>query len=188
MGKRTLDSPGSRSGKATMSISQTKPIIVGIDGSQYSLAALHWALPEARRRACPIRAVLVWRMAQFLSSGPPDLGGLPAMREERPDPIYRQRLEDTVAATDGDRDGSPVSTELLQGKPAETLVSASAHAQLLVLGSHGRGRLADALVGSVAQYCVRHAHCPVVLIPSGSATAENPGEAPDARAEKGRTR
>jgi nucleotide-binding universal stress UspA family protein len=58
-----------------------------------------------------------------------------------------------------------VRTFLEQGDPAEVLVEHARHAEMLVLGNHGRGALAGALVGSVAQRCAQRAPCPLVLVP-----------------------
>jgi nucleotide-binding universal stress UspA family protein len=74
-------------------------------------------------------------------------------------------LEETVAAVLGAHDDPRLNAEVVQGSPPEVLCAASRDAQLLVLGSHGHGQLFEAVLGSVSQYCVRHASCPVVVIP-----------------------
>jgi len=53
--------------------------------------------------------------------------------------------------------------------PSRVLFDASAGADLLVLGSRGHGGFSGALLGSVGQHCVRHAHCPVVIVRGGLA-------------------
>jgi nucleotide-binding universal stress UspA family protein len=57
-----------------------------------------------------------------------------------------------------------VTARVVQGDPTQVLREAAASAGLLVLGSRGHGSLADALLGSVGQYCVHHAHCPVLIM------------------------
>jgi len=65
---------------------------------------------------------------------------------------------------------APEVTEVvLTGDPAVELARLSHHADLLVLGSHGHGKAAGLLLGSVVSECLRHAACPVVVIPAGAA-------------------
>ena len=53
---------------------------------------------------------------------------------------------------------------VVEGNPAQVLIDASDGADLLVVGSRGHGGFTEALLGSVSQHCVHHAHCPVVVI------------------------
>jgi nucleotide-binding universal stress UspA family protein len=55
-------------------------------------------------------------------------------------------------------------SRVVEGHPAEVLADASAEADLLVLGSHGRGRFVSALPDPVSNHCVHHARCPVTVI------------------------
>ena len=77
--------------------------------------------------------------------------------------IAKQALEEAIAAATSPG-GPPVRGEITQDSPAKALIDASAGADLLVLGSRGHGGFAGALLGSVSQYCVHHAHCPVLII------------------------
>jgi len=52
----------------------------------------------------------------------------------------------------------------VHGHPDQVLLEAAADADLLVVGSRGHGSVADALLGSVGQYCIHHAHCPVLIM------------------------
>ena len=61
-------------------------------------------------------------------------------------------------------DRHSVRSRVMKGHPAQVLIDATADASLLVVGSRGHGSFADALLGSVGQYCVHHAHCPVLII------------------------
>ena len=63
-------------------------------------------------------------------------------------------------------DGPKVRIELAEHSPAVALIEASKTASVIVLGSHGRGRLLSMLIGSVAEKCLREASCPVVIIPA----------------------
>jgi nucleotide-binding universal stress UspA family protein len=58
-----------------------------------------------------------------------------------------------------------VATEVLLGNPGHKLASAARGADLLVVGSHGHGRLLHAVLGSISEACIRHAPCPVVVTP-----------------------
>ena len=142
------------------------PIVVGVDASPYSRAALRWAVEEAVRRDCPVRALMVWHTEPILAAGRPTIMGLATQLPGEAGPQYRRLLEDAVHDVLGERDAPRVDAELVRGGSPEVLVQASAGAQLLVLGSRGHGRLAGAVLGSVAQYCIRNAACPVVVIPA----------------------
>jgi nucleotide-binding universal stress UspA family protein len=135
-----------------------RPIVVGIDGSRFGVQALRWALAEADRRDCGVLALMV---------GQEDLYG----------------LEDTIHLVLGEHDNPRLAAQAVSGSAAERLCAASADAQLLVVGSHGRGLLAEAVVGSVARYCVHHASCPVVVIPAELAETTRAASASVARPE-----
>jgi len=57
-----------------------------------------------------------------------------------------------------------IDTLVVEGHPAEVLVEASSHADLLVVASRGHGQFGGMLLGSVSQHCATHAHCPVVIV------------------------
>uniref|UniRef100_UPI0015F0BA29 universal stress protein n=1 Tax=Streptomyces sp. WELS2 TaxID=2749435 RepID=UPI0015F0BA29 len=116
------------------------PVIAAVDGSADSLRALDWALDAARRRAAPLRVVHVrqyaaWGQAGALVAGPSDTEGAPVLDE------VRTRL--------GDHAGEPaVEYVALEGVPGAVLPRLGDDAQLLVLGSRGRGGFASLLLGS----------------------------------------
>jgi nucleotide-binding universal stress UspA family protein len=146
-----------------------RPIVVGVDGSRFGRTALRWALAEADRRDCAVRALMVAHVAPVVAAGRPTTVGMGAALGGPPGQDHLRRLEETVRAVLGERDDPRLSAELLAGGPPEMLCAATEDAQLLVLGSHGHGQLFEAVSGSVAQYCVRHASCPVVVIPGSLA-------------------
>ena len=74
------------------------------------------------------------------------------------------RLTEAVQAEAPVGASAAVTTEVVPGHAGAVLVEASRRAALLVVGSRGRGRLAEALLGSVSEHCVRHAACPVVVV------------------------
>lgn len=135
-------------------------IVVGVDGSDASARALEWAVGEARPRKAEIRVVTAWSF--------PALAALPL-----PGPNWEE-LQETARAgadqvlADVDAAGLPVTAHLAQGRPAEALVNAAAGADLLVVGTHGRGPLAGAVLGSVSAACAAHARCPVMVVPAGA--------------------
>ena len=140
-------------------------IVVGVDGSELGAAALAWALEEAKLRDATLVAVHAWT---FIPSGPiaePGMVPVPAgdlagdFTAERN--IAESILEDAVAATE---DGVKVERLLVEASPGDALVEAAEGADLIVVGSHGRGRIASALLGSVSNHVLKHAPCPVVVL------------------------
>jgi len=145
------------------------PIVVGVDGSRFGREALRWALAEAQRRDCGVRALMVAHTAPAAAAGRPTTMGMATTLSAQAGPEYLGRLADTVRAVLGDHVDARLAAEVVRGGPPETLCAASEGAQLLVVGSHGHGAVFEAVLGSVARYCVRHASCPVVVIPAGLA-------------------
>ncbi|WP_225825388.1 universal stress protein [Streptomyces naphthomycinicus] len=133
------------------------PVIAAVDGSADSLRALDWALDAARRRAAPLRVVHVrqyaaWGQADVLVAGPPEAEGDPVLDE------VRDRIPDRAAEP-------PLEYVALEGVPGAVLPELGADAQLLVLGSRGRGGFASLLLGSNGLAVARDADCPVVVVP-----------------------
>jgi nucleotide-binding universal stress UspA family protein len=77
--------------------------------------------------------------------------------------------------------GVPVTSELVQGQPADVLCEAAKDADLLVVGSRGLGGFRGLLLGSVSQQCAHHAPCPVVITPPKHAPHDQDEEAVDER-------
>ncbi|MFF9809896.1 universal stress protein [Streptomyces coeruleorubidus] len=146
----------------------TLPVIAAVDGSDHSMRALEWALDAARRRSAPLRVVHVrqyahWAQPEVLAAGPPD---------PQADPVL-----DRVRADLEGLDGPPDTEYLgLEGAPGAVLPEQSASAQLLVLGSRGRGGFASLLLGSNGIAAARDAECPVVVVPRPG--REAPGGSP----------
>jgi len=136
-------------------------IVVGVDGSQSSDSALAWALEHARRTGDEVQVVYAWRY--------PDIGDL---LSANPFELQHDELEAEAARVlrhAHDRVGTPADVRidpvLAMGRAAEALLRAAAAADLLVVGSRGRGGFTGLLLGSVSQHCVQHATCPVVVVP-----------------------
>ena len=132
-------------------------IVVGIDGSADSKQALRWAVRQAEVTGAEVRAVCAWEV-------PVTILLLPTATEED----YAARavavLDETLTQVVGDDPPVEVRAEAAEGRPARVLATQSEGADLLVIGSHGRGELPGMHLGSVASYCVHHAPCPVVLL------------------------
>ncbi|MFF0793380.1 universal stress protein [Streptomyces spiralis] len=149
------------------------PVVAAVDGSDDSLRALDWALDAARRRGAPLRAVHVRQYATWvpdvLVAGPPS---------GEDDPVLDHARIHLAGRTD---DGTPVEYAALDGLPGALLPELGAGAQLLVLGSRGRGGFASLLLGSNGLAAARDAECPVVVVPRpGRAVHDASGEAPPA--------
>lgn len=137
----------------------TKPIIVGIDGADDSVRALRWAADHARTVGAPLHVLSAFEIpTQF---GPYGMAGWenPTDLEKR----ARDVLSDTVRSTLGE--DAQVTEHVVRNHPAHALVEMSEQAHLIVMGSRGRGGFAGLLLGSVSQYVVAHARCPVVVMP-----------------------
>ncbi|GAA3592541.1 universal stress protein [Kribbella ginsengisoli] len=121
-------------------------VVVGYDGSPASALALDFGLDYARRHHLRLRVVA----AQPLHT--------------EHDRVSAQALEADVRSREGGQDAELIH---IDGHPAEQLLRMAADAQLIVLGSRGRGGFAGMLLGSVSQTVLHHAACPVAVIPAG---------------------
>jgi nucleotide-binding universal stress UspA family protein len=146
-------------------------VVVGVDGSPASDRALEWALEEARRRGAAVEVVTAFGHAQHGGTL-----GEPTVARRAREAAEREQAEQVNRVAEPYRDDVDVSLEVLDGRPVDRLVEAAAHAILLVVGSHGYGRVHDALVGSVAAGCIRNATCPVVVLPDEHLTPLEPHE------------
>ncbi|GLY67782.1 universal stress protein [Amycolatopsis taiwanensis] len=136
------------------------PVVVGVDGSPASRAALRWAVTEAAATGREVRAVAAWSYAPALEPG----GTVLPVDEMAA--AHRRTLDEVIARTVGKEPGVKVDALLIEGDPVDALLEASKDASLLALGSHGRGLLMTALLGSVSARCLRRATCPVLIFPA----------------------
>ncbi len=143
--------------------SSSPRIVVGIDGSPPSVAALRWAIRQAELTGASVDAVSAW---QF----PASAGAYGWAPESGFDNIDFEGLTAKALKAAVDQVGPPPSVTIRQlvveGNPAQALLDAAAKADLLIVGNRGHGAFADALLGSVSERCVRHAHCPVLVVHS----------------------
>jgi nucleotide-binding universal stress UspA family protein len=137
-------------------------IVAGTDGSPSSMSALRWAVQQAALTGATVDAVIAWHYPAAAGG----YGWAPTGTEGSFD--FRENagkvLADAISAAADPGSGVRVRALVLEGDPAQVLLDACAGADLLVVGSRGHGGFAEALLGSVSQHCVHHAHCPVVVI------------------------
>ena len=142
-------------------------LVVGHDGSAGADAALDWALEDAVRRGTSVHVVRTWMLASAIDDVPGTPGVVPSM-QECSDATLRLLREDVDVRLRAWRASGaaevPVSTHAVHGPSGPTLVTVAADADLLVVGHRGRGHLVDLLLGSVAEYVLRHATCSVVVV------------------------
>jgi nucleotide-binding universal stress UspA family protein len=137
----------------------TAGIVVGVDGSETSKDALRWAAREARRDGVGLRAIMCWRIPNAFYGGT-----VPRPIEHELAERSKVALDEMVQEVIGG-DGLPgLSAEVIEGEAATELVKAAETAELLVVGSRGRGAFVGMLLGSVSDYCVQHSSCPVVVV------------------------
>lgn len=135
-------------------------IVVGIDGSDASRSALEWAVREARLRGAEVDAVYMWAdPAVGYKSG--FLAPLVNARHELV-ADSQKRLHQICESVDAH--DVVVNRVIEEGPAARRLLDAAEGADLLVVGSRGRGGFTGLLLGSVGQQCAHHATCPVVIV------------------------
>lgn len=138
-------------------------IVVGVDGSAESLAAVRFALREARAHDATVRLVNAWHVPALAYQVPvlPDT----LASDLREDATLT--LESALDAAEDVVDGVAVQRLVREGEPGHVLVEEADGARQLVLGTRGRGSIGELVLGSVSHYCCRHANCPVTVIPHG---------------------
>ncbi len=136
-------------------------VVVGVDGSSDSRAALEYAAGAARIRDAELVCVTAWNVEVdegYVVTTP----GTPAW--ERVVARHRSALDRLLAPVREHHPGLTTRVEVVHGPRVPTLVESSTTADLLVVGSRGHGGVAGMLLGSVSQGVVREAHCPVAVI------------------------
>lgn len=145
-------------------------IVVGVDGSPGSRRALRWAAEEAKAHNAQLQAVMAWEY-QIFGALPGDQIGLP---DEDQGPEMLGILEGIVNAELGP-DAENIELRPVYGSPSEAILSASADADLLVLGTRGLGGFKRLVLGSVSSQVAHHAHVPVVIVPPPEEQPEEGG-------------
>jgi nucleotide-binding universal stress UspA family protein len=146
-------------------------IVVGIDGSEQSWRAFHWAAAEAQRRQSRLAAVYAWRSPHPV---PPAarLAGGPLVDDAA------RYLHDVLAPLTEVHPGLRLSRHVPEDHAAAALLRYARRADLLVVGSRGWGGFRGLLLGSVSDQCVRHAPCPTVVVRGDYEPADDDTEPP----------
>jgi nucleotide-binding universal stress UspA family protein len=136
-------------------------IVVGVDGSDGGRRALQWALTEAVHTGDTVHAVTAWHWTGAEALAP----ATPSADEEHraATNMLASEIADGLLDT---ADPVTITSEVSQGQPGRVLTQAAHAARLLVIGSHGHSRLFHSVLGSVSQECIRHAACPVLVVPT----------------------
>ncbi len=134
-------------------------IVVGVDGSEVGAEALRWSVEEARVHGATVVAVLAW--SYLAQVGDAVAGGFTPEYSEQD---AAASLAAAVHSAVGDDPGVTIEQTTVCDLPARALLEQAASADLLVVGSRGRGGFRGLLLGSVSQQCVHHSPCPVVVV------------------------
>jgi len=157
----------------------TEPVVVvGVNGSRASAAALRWAAEEADRRHARLRVVRAWNIEFDAPYAPADIRPSPEQQRQ----AAGEDLDVLLRSVFGSQPPWNLTTELVEGMPERVLAGASAGADLLVLGSATPPFSQARSVGPVARTCLSRAVCPVVVV--SPAESDDPmariGDAADA--------
>ena len=135
-------------------------VVVGVDGSPESVAALSWAGRYGAATGAVVWALHIWHY--------PTAGGLPPgiTPESVTDEVkanQRKELDEAIAKANLDP-SAQVESKIGYGHPAQVLIEESKNVDLIVVGHRGRGGFTGMLTGSVSMQVVNHAACPVVVV------------------------
>jgi nucleotide-binding universal stress UspA family protein len=138
------------------------PIVVGIDGSAFATGALRYALAEAALRATTVRAVAAYDVPAppFRADAELVARWRAGVEVQAADTITRAR-EEAQGST-----ASPVTIRnvVVEGSPAEAILDHAGDAQLIVVGTHGKGLVRRILLGSVSRQVLHDADLPVTVV------------------------
>ena len=140
----------------------SRRIVVGVDGSAPSIRALQWAARQADWSGATLEVLTAWTFPEH----PAPLGL--ESHVPWPDELIGQarvKLDEVIGDALPNIDPQRVIARVIRGSAVRVLLDAARDAELLVVGSRGRGAMAELLLGSVSEHCVRHAVCPVVVVP-----------------------
>lgn len=138
------------------------PVVVGVDGSEVSQRATEVAFAEASARGAELIAVHTWMDMQVQAS----LAGLAAAQQQW-DEVEREQTElltERIQPLADQYPDVPVKKVITRDRPVRALAETSEGAQLLVVGSHGRGGFKGMLLGSTSRALLQSAPCPMMVV------------------------
>lgn len=150
-------------------------IVVGVDGSQQSKCALRWAEKEAVRRGSVLNIVSAYTIPVFAASS------MDAGYSTLDDDLIRGGAEEIVRQARAELEGSTaqIRTYIESGDPAGVLLDLSQDAELVVVGTRGRGGFVGRLLGSVSSALPAHSKCPTVVVPLCMSKEQEAGDQSD---------
>ena len=144
----------------------TQPrLVVGVDGSDNARRGLVWAIDEARLRGARLVVVSAWEIPPTVLASPVATA---AFDVKSWSDLAEETLDEALRSVDLSGIAGGVDRSVTEGPAAQVLLEAAAGADLLVVGSRGRGGFVGLLLGSVSQHLAQHATCPVVIVPPGA--------------------
>ena len=132
-------------------------IVVGVDGSASSIAALNWAAHQAELTGARLDAVTAWQW-------PSKYQWMPTPPDYDPAGDTQKSVDAIIEEVRSAHPSVTIESKVIEGHPARVLVDESQGADLLVVGSRGHGEFPGMLLGSVSQHCVTSARCAVVVL------------------------
>jgi nucleotide-binding universal stress UspA family protein len=138
------------------------PVVVGVDGSEFGPNALRYAMTEAAVRQTSVRAVAAYTVLQEAFRIDPEM--MARMRAE-----IEAEAVDTITRALADVQGAGsasvrVDQVAVEGRPAESILAHSEDAQLIVVGTHGKGLVRRVLLGSTSRQVLNDAERPVAIV------------------------
>jgi nucleotide-binding universal stress UspA family protein len=150
-------------------------IVVGVDRSPGSVAALDWALAAALRRRLPVTVVRAWTAPTYGLYGPAGVAMADSVDKLRDNALSEaeEMVGDAVARLPGSED-LRIAKVALMGGAAQVLRDAAGGTQMIAVGSRGAGALSRAVLGSVSSSVLHHATAPVAIVPEAAAPGSTP--------------
>ncbi len=142
-------------------------IIVGVEGSGGAKEALRWAIKEARIRGSKIKVITAYAKTFVETSSELSYAPMETLDLKEQIEVMQKEVVDSVVSSIPADEVPEIKCELLKGRAADTLIQAAEGADMLVVGTRGRGGFKGLLLGSVSNQIVQHCKCPVVVVPSG---------------------
>lgn len=141
-------------------IHHTGPVVVGVDDSPESLAAIRFAVEEAASRKVPIVALHAWDMGPWFAT----MAGMWSVDPQTMGADLGEMVDQLMAPYLAEHPDLQYSKNIVGARASVALLEASETASLIVLGSRGRGGFAGLLLGSTSKEVLREATCPVVIM------------------------